>query len=234
MSGFTINPFSGFSSTLLTDLIAWWPMDETSGTRNDSHTNALHLDDNLTVLYDTGKVSNAANFARTNAEFLDRAASDSELNPSGDLTIAGWLKPATFLVTASIFSKYATAGNQRGWHMHVGTDGSAAFIASADGTAASNCVWSANLVVDTWYHFLCYYDGTANEIGIQVDNGTAVTTSFTGPINASTSPFHLGRLPATSNYYDGLMDEVAVWSRLLTSDEKATIYNSGAGTGYPS
>ena len=34
-------------------------------------------------------------------------------------------------------------------------------------------------------------------------------------------------------YHDGLIDEVGVWSRLLTADEKTALYNSGSGLAYP-
>ena len=53
------------------DIIAWWTLDETSGSRSDSHGTAT-LSDNNTVGYATGKQSNAASFVEANTEYLSR------------------------------------------------------------------------------------------------------------------------------------------------------------------
>ena len=54
------------------DLISWWSMDEESGERADSH-GTMTLTDNATVLYDTGKVGNAADFEAGTSEYLSHA-----------------------------------------------------------------------------------------------------------------------------------------------------------------
>ncbi|MBU0513002.1 MAG: hypothetical protein KJ638_15045, partial [Chloroflexi bacterium] len=58
-----VSPEEQFS---IDGLVAWWSLDETSGTRYDSH-GGNHLSDNNTVGYSTGKQGNSANFERSDA-----------------------------------------------------------------------------------------------------------------------------------------------------------------------
>ena len=38
---------------------------------------------------------------------------------------------------------------------------------------------------------------------------------------------------ATPNYFNGNIDEVAIWGRVLTPTEVSTLYNNGKGLSYP-
>jgi len=55
-------------------------------------------------------------------------------------------------------------------------------------------------------------------------------------IQDSAGNFTLGAIYSggtPEGFFDGMIDEVGVWSRLLTSDEVTTLYNAGAGLSYP-
>lgn len=52
--------YEELDATFKTDLRAWWPLDETSGTRQDKHTFANHLTDVNTVTHNDGRVLNPA------------------------------------------------------------------------------------------------------------------------------------------------------------------------------
>lgn len=41
------------------------------------------------------------------------------------------------------------------------------------------------------------------------------------------------QIRASSQYFDGRIDEVGVWKRLLTSTERAQLWNSSVGRTYP-
>jgi hypothetical protein len=85
---------------------------------------------------------------------------------------------------------------------------------------------------DTWYHALVEYDrGVA--ISLTIDNGTAQTgTAIDSPIKASVSSptTHLGALSGGTSGFSGILNQLAIWDRLLSSNEKAELFNSGAGT----
>ena len=79
-------PWSSGSS-LLTGLVSWWNLDETSGTRADS-VGSNHLTDVNTVGYAAGKIGNAASFVAANNETLSTETALFE----DDFTLSMWVK----------------------------------------------------------------------------------------------------------------------------------------------
>lgn len=93
-------------------------------------------------------------------------------------------------------------------------------------------VLGSNLPTGTWYHIVGTYDGSDAYTGLKlyinsvlqtpdVDGGapSPVGASFTKSAIVSVSP---------SNYYNGLVNEAAIWSTELTQTQVNEIYNSGA------
>lgn len=80
----------------------------------------------------------------------------------------------------------------------------------------------------TWYMIDVYHDATNNLIGISVNNGVADTAATSGGVRDGGAAFELGRHTA-GNYFNGRLDSVAVWKKLLSTADKAWIYNGGVG-----
>mgnify|MGYP003126405773 CR=1 FL=1 len=80
-------------------------------------------------------------------------------------------------------------------------------------------VWTHILIVgdDTGDNLLCYKNG------VEVYN-----SSYTLSIVESTANVFIGSELGTGFYFDGSMDEVAVWNSALSSTAVTEIYNSGA------
>jgi len=216
----------------LTDnLISYWKLDETSGTRYDSK-GSNDLTDNNSVLYGTGKIGNAADFEASNSEYLSHADSVSLSFGNEDFTVAGWVKLES-TVYGAIASKWDSHLFDREYMLWY-DDLRFKFGISSDGANQGHAV-SDNLgdvALDTWYYVVGWHDATANKIYIQVNNGTVDETAWTTGCNDNTSPFKLG-LFSTTSFLDGLVDEVGIWGRVLTSDERTDLYNSGDGLAYP-
>lgn len=77
-------------STLITDLAAYWKLDEASGTRSDS-AGSSHLTDNNTVTQSSGRVGNAGQFTAANNEYLSVADNAALSSGDVDITVAGWI-----------------------------------------------------------------------------------------------------------------------------------------------
>lgn len=206
-----------------TDYVSCWDMDEESGTRFDANTtNSNDLSDNNTVLFGTGKIGNAADFESANAEYL----SITDANQTGlDFTTAGsW----SYWVNLESDTDGVPMGKSR--------TGSQSYFIQNKVTTVERFSNSAEVAMDvtytintgTWYHMVWVYNaGTAtlyvngSSIG-SASNGTALTNS--------TADFRVGMVQKyASNYFDGLMDIVEVYDRVLTADEITAIYNSGSG-----
>ena len=107
-------------------------------------------------------------------------------------------------------------------------------------TLTSNAirVYSAPvLTTSTWYHVVITYDGSKLASGIKIyvnDSNTTVYINydtFTGS-SSSTNILQLGRASLGGNYFNGILDEISIYNRVLTSIEVTELYNSGAGKQY--
>ena len=213
-------------------------MDETSDgsgpvTRVDSVTaTGNDLTDNNTCASAAGKIGNAASFITANSESLTRTSNASLQTGDIDFTIAGWAWLDSLTPNdEGIVEKWDTAG-QREYALVIETS-RFRFYWSPDGTAISSreATTFGNLSISTWYFFECFHDATANTINIRINNGTADSVADGGGLVAGTSIFQIGRDGA--NFLAGRVDELGFWKRLLTTGERAALYNGGTGLTYP-
>lgn len=222
------------STYLETSLIAWWDMDETSGTRNDSH-GVNHLTDNNTVGSAAGKISNAADFEAGNSEYLS-IADNAALSPTGSMTISSWINFETVPGGAqTIIGKIgdATAPNYA-YRLYIEppTDGLYFNLKNSAGTDGSkNYNWSPSAGV--WYHIVAVFDATNSLVSFYI-NGALVSRQSTAisDLRDTPSQFEIGATSNFGNYFDGLIDETAMWSRALHYGDVLDLYNGGTGITY--
>ena len=221
--------------SLLRDLVSHWSLEETSGYRADDW-GPGELADNNTVLYSASGISgNAADFETSNEEYLSAVVSDIYVAPGDkDLTIVAWVKLESKPTRVAIAST-DNLSTSRSWRIdYDGATDRFRFLVfnSTSGVAAT--VSANNLgspSIGSWYCIEAYHDATNSLAGIRVNNGTADTSAVTGSMGSAQKQFFLGAYTtATSGTkWDGLIDEVAIWRRLLTTDERTALYASGAG-----
>ncbi|MFF5989177.1 glycerophosphodiester phosphodiesterase family protein [Prauserella flavalba] len=89
-----------------------------------------------------------------------------------------------------------------------------------------------------WHHVAVTYDAATGSSRLYLD-GTEVTT-FADPKEtgsgqlADTTGLRVGTYRgADGRYFAGAIDDVAIWNRVLSTDELATLWNNGAGTAVP-
>jgi len=226
------------NDSLLTGLISYWKLNEASGTRVDS-AGSNNLTDNNTVTRVLGKQSGAANFTSANSEYLSIASNDS-LNVGGtSFTFVFWVNLKDKAASNYAFiSKYdQSLTNQLSYYTDfIQSTDRFRFIISPDGTSASQVAVSANTfgspTAGVWYFIICEYNAGTDTMSISVNNGTADTQSVTDTFSG-TSPFEIGKAGNLNRYPNAYVDEVGFWKRLLTTEEKARLYNSGNGITYP-
>lgn len=219
-----------------TNLVAWYTLDETSGTRADSHSGGYTLTDNNTVLYNTGKVSNAAAFVATNSEFLSYEGAAAAFDMTSDFTVAAWVNPATVPALASICTKSRNAAANTDWLLRVDGAGTGKpEFYTTNGSTYYGAQWGSGLSTSTWAFVVGWFSSADNKVYVQVDNGTPISTNTTGapPGDANTKMIIGAQDSAAARRpWDGLIDEVAIYSRVLTADERTFLYNSGNGRTY--
>ena len=81
-----------------------------------------------------------------------------------------------------------------------------------------------------WHHLAGIYNG--NTTALYIDGKQTAEQKSTGKMVPSTGPLFIGtKHPNASegDYWNGLIDEIAVWNSALSANAVAAIYNSGSG-----
>lgn len=210
-------------------MVSHWKLDEASGTRADSH-GTNNLTDVNTVTSAAGVLGNAAEFTAANSERLSIASNATLQMGPIDFTLCAWVYLNGTGTSRTIMSKgneywleYSSTGPQFRF-AYVDSGGNTRDVfASTFGSPSSG---SFNFVV-------AWYESATQTLYIQVNNGTVDSEVQVNPVNAAAGAlFALGSRNGAV-FHDGRTDAVGVWKRILTSDERTRLYNSGAGLDYP-
>lgn len=233
---------AGGGTGLLTGLSAWWSLNETSGTRSDSHSNGLDLTDNNTVGSATGLLSNAASFNKANSEYFN-AADDSSLDFTTEFTASLWLKQVAYV--GSDYEAYIAKGPFTSSSFVIYnrySQNTLKILLNYNNIVAQFNLASFTLSTSSFDHLVVRYDGSesTNATKLRVFKNNSELTgsgSFSGTMPTSllnrSGDFYVGYQPGQSNsYFSGEMDELALWSRALTTDEISDLYNAGSGISY--
>ncbi len=230
---------SNFSS-LYVNLTAYWKLDEASGTRADSIGGNDLQDPGNNVTSWFGKIGNATNFTRANGAHLN--ITDNAALSTGDInfTISAWVY-IEGKVTGTQNEYIVARDNQTGASEYIlyfsggATDRFrfAIYDGTRQNTTTANSLGSP--AIDRWYFIVGWHDAANDQIGIQVDNGTAdtVTTGFALVDNTSALTIGSDSNTPIGNIMNGSIDEVGFWKRVLTQDERTYLYNKGRGVSLP-
>lgn len=239
--------FKGPLSTLLNDLVSWWECNEFSvgsfGSpivqvpRADSHGSNTATDSNTIASTDggarspllSGKVARALDMS---GEFLTIPSPHGLAPGSGSFSVACWVYADTFTGDMSPFSVSVNGGSLDWWLQYVNSTNRFTFQVLSSGTKIATDTNVGAPSTGTWYH-LYGEVVAATHVGISVNNGTLDTTALSAAVNGSGGNAFIGYLGGVGRWWDGLVDEVAYWDRILTVTERAELYNSGSGIGYP-
>lgn len=208
----------GAGGTPLVDVHGTYDLTETSGTIDTA----------------TGKVGAARDFEATaETEYFTAATNAVVEFGDEDFTIALWVKPESTAAIVDFVSKFDNSNYLIG----EGGDAKPRFLVRNAGDTANITVTSTVVMSPaTWYFIVARHDATADTIDITVgDAGTLTTSSpqtVTGGISNEATAFAIGARPTPTVYTDGILDEIGIWSRKLTSDEMTWLYNTGSGRSY--
>lgn len=219
----------------LTDnLVAYWRLDEASGTRADSSGNARSLTANGSPVSRTGKLGNAADFVPGSSQYLstaDATVSGTIVGTSG-WTIAGWVYSDDNATRGlcTTFTTVGSSGLQALFHASYLVARDVAILWYNNAGSATIAASGASMTSGAWNFWAIKFDPADGKVRVRTNatTGTGVTASGTFTTHGD---FALGRdRPAGGpTYFDGGIDDVGLWSRALSGAELDQLYNSGAG-----
>ena len=154
------------------------------------------------------------------------AGNPTELQFTSDFSISGWFKSSS-ATSQRIVSK--DDGSNRSYFVQVASDGSIEAAVYTSNTKQQND--SASGFADgNWHHFVFTFE---NGVGtkLYIDNGTPTIDSFTNSIDNDSADFEIGRREDGSKFFNGELDEIAAWNRVLSADDIQRIYNGSSTSG---
>lgn len=213
-----------------------WRLDESSGTRVDSY-GTNNLADNATVTQATGKINSAAQFTSANSEYLSIADNAALSAGDVDFSFGAWVYLDSKTATMTVLGKWNGGSSDREYQI-VYNNPTDRFIFRVrnTGNTSNNTASADNLgspSTGTWYFIVVWHDATANEIGIQVNNGTANTISTAQGVRDSGNAFHIGADSDPTQYWNGRIDNVYFSKKVWSTEEKTILYNDGIGKEWP-
>lgn len=225
-------------SISLTNLQAYYKFNESSGNIiNQSPTPIASSDLVVTgATYGaTGQIGNALSFDGVN-DHADAtgstAASWNFFNQDNAVwTVAFWVQYDNFTLSHDIFGTTNFNVGDIGVLLRTNTDGTLRIFCGHNGVDRYNQTTTGAIPNDNNWHFVAitFQDGVSCRV--RIDGGTFETLAAPALTNTSNpeSPFAVGYDNGNALWHAGDLDEVSVWSRILSDAEVDCLYNSGSG-----
>jgi hypothetical protein len=213
--------------SLLTNLLAYFKFDEASGNALDAHGDSELVQLSGTIASTTGKINNARDFEAGDTEFFQDWDTLGIFGDE-DFTIACWIHAES--IPASVMDVCGNLSANDGWKLSKKSTNEIEFtVGYTSGTA--QVATDSQISASTWYFIAGKHDAANNQIAVYI-NGTEKTASHSLGLTEAPLPIRVGR-SGSSNYWDGLIDELGIWDRVLSESELDVLYNGGAGLPYP-
>jgi hypothetical protein len=219
-----------YTHYLKADTIGSWKLDQSTGT--SAIDSSLYKNDgtltNMTspVCWVAGKIDNALQFDGVND--CVNCGNDSILNPSSAITVEAWVNmndKTSFQEIVSRGAAFAVPASHGPYSM--GIYNNKIYWDTGDGTTRSSfSIDISNLSLNTWYHFVGTFDGTNQNFYINgVKYAHQANIAF---MRTDTNNTFIG---GWLNKFNGKIDEVKIYNRVLSDDE--LLYNYSLGNQAP-
>ena len=217
-----------------TSCIATYPLD---GSSTDLSGNYSGTDTNILYKYDAtptnvdfgigGKTLYGARFNGSNS-YVDLPLT-SIFGGKNTLAVSFWFKTTT-TARQRMFTDYAQSSR----NCDITIDGGNIEIVTDYGSTSDKHTTSSTYNDDNWHHIVVSINQSANQRtiyidGLLVDSITLPSQSWNGSGQKVTIGAFYSSSSGYSQYFDGEIDQVRLFSKALSSDEVGKLYGNGAG-----
>jgi hypothetical protein len=220
--------YTGIPDGLIGKLSSYWKFDESSGNASDS-VGVNTLTNTNTVTYETGKINNGALTNPTGTKYFTKTSPTGLPSGATSHTINFWAKPR---VTQSGSVPGVIAWGAEATNQMAGLGFSNTGLYYLGYTNDASVTYS--YATGTWSMYTVTVDASTKKVNFYV-NGALVGTEQTlaNTPNIGTSFVVVGaQRPGNLVIFDGNIDEVGIWGRILDICEIKALYNSGSGVQY--
>lgn len=189
-------------------------------------------------IWQTGKFGSALEFNGT-SQYLD-CGTDESLNLTAAISIEAWINPHSLPTTAGTNFRHfiVTKGRDTyaGYHLAVLPSGQVrSGVVTSSGYHFTSTSNNLATELNTWHHLVMTYEsGVGGSVwldGVKTPSGEWGDIVWASPY--ADQSLTIGNLKFGTNslyYFDGLIDEVAVYSYALSADEVLAHWNNGDGS----
>jgi hypothetical protein len=210
----------------LPGMVAWWPAENSADDVIGNHNGTTPYG----IAYATGESGQAFDFDASDRRVF--VPDSPDFVSTNGFTFEGW-----FYARQTTDAYLGMRGDDRGgadaWVVRRLSDGQLSF--QMDGVPSYSVLIEAPVQNNQWYHFAATFDTTTSEMRLYLNGALAVQTNFAFPPIGSYDPgwnpgIGIGNQSGTITHtsFDGLIDDVALYSRPLSPLEIQSIYNAGA------
>ena len=220
------------------NLVSYWALTESSGTRADSAANG----NDLTANNSPGGSVNGVDLNGTNQTLSIADASQTGLDMSQSFTLVCFATPDTLSGDRCLFNKanFGT-GTDLSYLLYMRASGKLQFYCpDASGNVTNPDTTNVVMTANTEKHIAAVFDHTTPTTPVIYIDGSSVSltnnsTANTGSTRNSAQDFTIGAYEvnnAYTAYFNGEIKQAMVFNKALSSAEVTWLYNSGAGRSY--
>lgn len=236
-----IKEWAGWNASFFTDMEAYYQLNLTSGSVIDifAGLDGTTEDNGGTPIARgiPGIINNSFDFERSGANRVDLGNVLDFNMQSEAFSLTTWLMFEATGNTQNIFSKQDAGSPFTGYSLSY--DASNRIVFEACGTSG-DCLTSRNTeVLNTgeWYYITVTYDGSGDPTGVTFYvNSTALAGNqnfdFLTSSSANSIEANIAGRDGGTNTFDGLLDEIGIWSRELNQSEVNFLFGNGTGQIY--
>jgi Concanavalin A-like lectin/glucanases superfamily/Chaperone of endosialidase len=220
----------------MTGMLAWWRMEEASGNRIDS-VSGLALIPQGTVAQitsTTGRHGQAVKFNATAGTYLSCPhTTQISAGANQSFTFAFWyLLDAALTSGAGLLCK-GDSNAATTLEYEILYSSPLLYNRMSNGSSQASATVTAPTATATWHFVVGWFDQSTLTMSLQVNNGTPGSAANTFGSYTTARDLQVGRRDVTSAItMNGRIDNVMFWKRVLTAQERADLWNGGAGVDY--
>jgi Concanavalin A-like lectin/glucanases superfamily len=139
---------------------------------------------------------------------------DSTLRLSSGMTLEAWVRPSALTSASSILTKDQTGGFSYSLLANTAANVPSANVFTTSALAAAG---PASLALGTWTHVAETWDGA--NVKLFIDGAEVASQPTTGSLAVNAGQLKIGGSSAAGQFFNGLVDEVRVFSRARTASE---------------
>lgn len=198
-------------------LVGWWAFEEGKGDvvkdLSGSENDGTIMGD---VKWQPGKVGIALALHKDGKGYVEITDNET-LDISEQITISAWIKPTKIYIGGDWRERNCIIAKRRAYYLDISEKGKlASYLYNVQPQQWLEGEVDLTDFLNTWVHVATVYDGKEHKL--YVNGKLDVSAKKSGTITVNNDNLTIGWVD-NNRYFDGLIDEVKIWSRGLTEEE---------------